>query len=135
MSPGASFQAGGYEECNPDGNNLTAFTIMNDTPAFSEATAGASKGTLKINDSASVPPNTFSAGLAMSDKGIYVESAEPNISRVFTPSPSYWVCAMDQVKEGEILNVQGQLNYPTNVYNLTATLNPDNTWKVSQQLS
>ena len=45
LSPGASFQAGGYEECNPDGNNLTEFTMTNDTPAFSEATTGASKGT------------------------------------------------------------------------------------------
>ena len=110
------------------------FTVTNNTPAFSEATGRADRGILKIIDSANVPPNTFYVGIAMSEKGIYLEAAAPGKSHVFMP-PSFCVCAVDQVKEGDVLDIQdttqtAELHYPPNVYNLTAILNSDNTWKV-----
>lgn len=138
FKPGINIRSAGYMECNSDGNNLTNFTVMDDTPAFSEATAGAEKGTLKIIDGEDVPPNTFSVGVAMSKKGIYVENAGPNLTHSFTPTPSYWVIPTDEVNEGDVLDIKtatqtAELNYPPNVYNLTATLKSDNTWKISSQ--
>ena len=96
------------------------FTVTNNTPAFSEATGRADRGILKIIDSANVPPNTFYVGIAMSEKGIYLEAAAPG-KHVFMP-PSFCVCAVDQVKEGDVLDIQdttqtAELHYPPNVYN------------------
>lgn len=130
--------AEGIQDCNPDGNNQTKFTVTNNTPALSSPTTGAKKGTLKIIDGPDVPPNRFSVGLAMYQRGIYVQDAGPNLTHMFTPDPipSYWVCGMNDVEEGSVIKLMTiitpseELYFPSNVYNLNATLNSDNTWKI-----
>lgn len=135
LKPGVHFSAGGSKDCDPAVNNMTTFTVTNQTPDLSPSTTGAQKGTLKIVDGSDVPSNIFSVGLAMSGNGIYAVNAGPNLSHVFTPTPSYWVGAMDDVKEGEVMDIKtisqtAELHFPPNVYNLSATLTKENIWEI-----
>ena len=130
LQPGINFSALGMKDCDPTGANTTNFTITNNTP-------GLSSGTLKIVDGRDVPPNKYAVAVAMSQNGVFAVNAGPNLTHVFTPTPSYWVTAMQDVKQGNVMDIKTvtqntELKFPPNVYSLTATLQADNTWAVVQ---
>lgn len=137
LQPGVNFTASGGKACDPAGNNMTKFTVAKDSPHLDPSTPGAPKGTLVIDDGPEVPPNTFSVGLAMSGNGIYVVNAGPNLSHVFTPTPTYWVSAMNNVKVGDVMDMKtisqtAELRFPPNVYQMSATLTDKNQWEIKK---
>ena len=137
LQPGINFSALGMKDCDPTGTNTTNFTITNNTPQLSDSVVGSSSGTLKIIDDRDVPPNKYSVAVAMSQNGVFAVNAGPNLTHVFTPTPSYWVTAMQDIKEGDVMDIKTvtqntELHFPPNVYSLTATLQADNTWAVVQ---
>lgn len=136
VKPGVTFIATGLKDCDPNSKNITNFTFLHDTPQLSDPTDGGEPGSLTIKDGSTVPVKTFAVGVGMSGKGTYVVNAGPNLTHVFTPELKYYVLAADEVTEGEVMDIttitgSGDLVYPPNVYNLTATLREDNTWDIA----
>ena len=135
LKPGVNFSASGMKDCDPTGANLTHFTIINNTGGLSDPVAGSAPGTLTIVDGSDVPPNKYSVGVAMSQNGVFAVNAGPNFTHVFALTPSYWVTAIQNVKEGDVMDINtvtqnAELHFPPNVYSLTAILQADNTWAV-----
>ena len=147
LEPEVILNAGGFKDADPKDNNLTNFTVKNNTPSLSDSTTGGPTGSLVIEDGPNVPSNKFSVGLAMFNKAIYALNAGPSLTHIFTPSeqPSYYVCASDAVTEGEVLFTPGfslvtlsgvkELIFPTNVFALTATFTNANTWEIQPSWS
>ena len=139
LLPGVTFIANGQKDCDPNGANESTFTFQNDTPTLSDAVSGGVKGTLYIHSGPGIPSNTFAVGIGMSGKGTFVVNARPNVTEVFTPTLAYYIAAINEVQEGEVMDVttisqSAEIKFPTNVHTLTATLNPNNTWSITQQL-
>ena len=139
VRPGITFKAFGKKDCDPDTANTTAFTFQNNTPDFSEPVLGGSKGTLYINDGGQVPVNVFAVGVGMSGAGTFCVNAEPNLIHEFTPTPTYYIAAINEVEQGEVMDIKtitmtAQVQFPPNVFTMTATLQPDNTWTITQGL-
>ena len=133
LKPGINFSALGLKDCDIFHNNMTYFTIKDDGPGLSDAVFGADKGSLKIVDGHDVPLNKYSVGVAMSQNGLFAVNAGPNLTHVFIPTPSYWVAAMIDVKQGDVLDIKTitrnmELRFPLGVASMTATLKADNTW-------
>lgn len=127
--------ATGTKACDLESKNKTRFTFDDDTPRLGDPTSGGKEGTLTITNGSTVPPNTFSVGVGMSGKGTYVVNAGPNLKHQFTPEPAYYVAAIDQVVEGQVMDIQtitqaGELKFSDNQYGLVATLKGDNTWDI-----
>ena len=136
LSPGVIFTDTGNTDCDPYRKNKANFTYKNNTPLFSAATAGGPDGKLEIIDGPNVPYGRFSVGIAMSGNGVFAEIAGPNVTHTFTPHPNYWIRAMDVVKLGEVMDLTTttqdvRLDFPDLKSNATATLQQDNTWRVS----
>ena len=140
LEPEVIFTAVDFKEADPQNNNLTNFTVNNNTPSLSDSTTGGPTGSLVIEDGPNVPSNQFSVGLAMSNQAIYALNAGPNLTHIFTPSeqPSYNVCASNAVTEGEVLfggfsatiTAATELIFPANELVLTAILTDANTWEI-----
>jgi rhizosphere induced protein len=100
---------------------------------FQNPTNGQS-GSLTITDTARVPMGQASVGIGMSGKATLVVPAMPNMNNAFTPHPKFWI-AFGEFKRGQVLDVESlgntaEIVFPPNVYNMSATLNPDNTWSI-----
>ena len=96
-------------------------------------------GTLYIADDEDVPVNTFSVGIGMKDAGTFVEKAEPSLPHKFTPKPSYWVAAGENVDVGSVLDTESTVDmiteevvFPRNVFSMKATLEKDNSWTIEK---
>ena len=98
-------------------------------------TTGASPGSLQINTDSTIPSDTFSVGVGMSNSGTYAVQAQPNWDVLFTPTPEYWV-VFGTYTQGEVLSITSssqtaQVVFPDNVYEMWAILNSNNTWTIS----
>ena len=73
-------------------------------------------------------------GIGMSLSPTFVENAGPNFSHKFTPLPGYYIAAIDEVKQGEVMDVKTITKtaeipqYGTGGYNVRATFQEDYTW-------
>ena len=135
LIPGVIFSASGKRDADLTTNNLSNFSIINHTPTLSDPTRGGAPDSLTINDGPTVPPVQYSVGVGMGSKGVYAVNAGPNLQHVFTPNPIYWVCAIDHVIEGQVMDIttitqNDKVVFPTNVFSMTATLQGDNTWDI-----
>lgn len=136
VKPGITFKATGLKDCDPQRKNQVNFTFVNDTPKLTDPASGGAPGSLTICDENNVPANTFAVGVGMSGNGTYVVNAGPNLEHQFTPEPAYYIAAIEEVEEGQVMDIKtitqaGELKYPPNVYKLTATLKADNTWDIN----
>lgn len=91
-------------------------------------------GILRIKESANVPLKQASVGIGMSNSGTFVVQAQPNLTLNFTPHPQYYVLA-GTFTQGQVLDISETTNapevaFPAGVYQMTATLNQDNTWTI-----
>ena len=134
VEPGVIIQARGQVYCDPQGANTTWFEFQNGTPALSDPVSGGAKGTLYINDAPNIPPHLYAVGIGMSLSPTFVESAEPNLPHMLIPLPDYYIAAIDEVEQGEVMDVKTITKtaeipqFPTGVYNMTATFQADDTW-------
>ncbi|EXJ14535.1 hypothetical protein [Imhoffiella purpurea] len=132
VRPGVTFDGQGQQPASPSGANTTQFTTS-PGPHLTSPVQGDPQGSLVIKDASNVPNNTFSVGISMSGAGTFVTSAGPNLLHTFTPTPSYWIAAGNNVRVGEILDITtitqtANVVFPVNVYKQTYTLNQSNTW-------
>ena len=139
VKPGIRFRGNGLKECDPQDKNQVSFTFTNDTPKLSDPISGGTQGSLTISEGENIPPKTFAVGVGMSGNGTYVVNAGPNLEHQFTPEPAYYVAAIEEVVEGQVMDLKtialaGELKFPPNVYNLTATLKEDNTWDIEPSI-
>lgn len=130
--PGVVFQASGTQAADLVSANSTKFTVS-PGPYLTTPVAGTPAGSLIIADQSDVPNNVFTVGISMSGTGTYVTSAGANLTHLFTPTPSYWIAAGQNVQVGTILNIDTitqntQVIFPANVYALQYTLNQSNQW-------
>ncbi|MFP2957338.1 hypothetical protein ACLEPN_05770 [Myxococcus sp. 1LA] len=136
LKPDVSFEAGMSIPADPSAGDTTYFSVS-PGPNLSPAQPSDDHGTLMIQDDPKVPPSTFSVGIGMGDAGTFAVQAGANLKHYFTPTPSYWIAAGVDMKVGTVLDIQtitetAPVVYDDNVYSLTAVLNDDNTWTISQ---
>ena len=136
VEPGTIFRASGQVNCDPQGANTTTFAIQDGTPAFSEPVSGSNKGTLTINEDPNILPNTYAVGIGMAQSATFVVNAEPNLTHMITPLPGYYIAAIDEVEQGEVMDTKtitknAEIQFPTGVYNMTATFQADDTWSIT----
>ena len=141
LTPGATPTTIGIQPCSLKGKNTTTFNAY-PAPGLLEPTKGHKpahkSGTLYIADDKDVPVDTFSVGIGMNDAGTFVEKAEPSLPHKFTPKPSYWVAAGEDVEVGSVLDTEllgmitTEVVFPLNVFSMKATLEKDNTWTIEK---
>ncbi len=134
VRPGVQFEASGVEDCDPNGNNTTEFSV-NPGPHLTTPVRGQPSGSLVIKDAPIVPNQTYSVGIGMSGQGTYVVQAGANLSHIFSPTPTYWIAAGQNVKVGQVLNIDtitqtAEVKFPVNEFRKVATLHEDNTWSL-----
>ncbi len=111
------------------------FTFDNDVFTFQNQTSGV-EGSLTVNQSSTIPANRASVGIGMDGDATSVVPAQPNLSLIFKPSvpPQYWISfasyTQGQVLDVETIHDKKQVEFPVNVYSMTAILNSDNTWTI-----
>ena len=137
VEAGKIVTAGGEKNCDPQGSNTTTFAVQDGTPVLSDPVSGGSEGTLYIFDGSTTPINTYAVGIGMSGSPTYVENAEPSLEHSLTPKPAYYIAAIEEVEQGKIMDTTtitkiAEINFPENVYNMTATFEADDTWSITQ---
>ena len=136
LQPGVRFNASGVVPAELTGKNLTTFTVIDGAPQFEPPTTGGERGSLTINEDVSVPNQGFSTGIGMSGQGTFVQQALQNTTQIYTPIPKYFVAAGTQIQMGQVLTstvtMDAEVEFPPNVFKLTATLGDDNLWSISE---
>ena len=135
VEPGKVVKVSGEKNCDPDGANTTTFTVQDGTQVLSDPTPGNTRGTLYIFDASSTPANTYAVGIGMSGSPTFVQNAGPNFQHPLTPQLAYYIAAIEEVEQGEIMDTaiitkRAPIVFPPNLYNMTATFRADNTWSI-----
>lgn len=134
LVPGVVFRDSEMLPAGLQGNNQVTLTF-NQFYSFINQTAGPRSGSLYILEDSTIPFNQAAVGISMSGAGTFVLPAQPNVSLVFTPAPTYWI-TFGNYTPGQVLDVESMVNsaqiaFPPGVYTMSAVLNPDNSWTVS----
>jgi hypothetical protein len=135
LVPGVIFVASQTWDADLSTKNQVTFTKVDGPYTFTAQTQGPRTGSLYISEEPSIPPNQASVGVGMSGFGTFAVQAQPNTSLVFTPHPQYWI-TFGNYTQGEVMdisevNAPAQIEFPANVYSMTAILNNDNTWTIT----
>jgi hypothetical protein len=101
----------------------------------STPTKNAQLGTLYVAQDSTIPLLEASVGIGMKGFGTFAVQAQPNLHNNFTPHPVYYLAA-GQFNQGEVLDIGAitdsvNIEFGPGVFDLTATLNLDNTWTVA----
>ena len=134
LVPGVIFDASQTFPADLSTTNQITFSDVGGAFNFSGQTAGPSAGSLYVLQDKTIPSNVASVGIGMSGAGTFVVPSQPNMTDIFTPKPKYWITFGNYIA-GQVLDItsisqKANLAYPFNIYSLTATFNPDNTWTV-----
>jgi len=135
LVPGIVFDAGQVLDTNPvPGENSALLTAPNDDFQFAAGGAQVPAGSIGLTMDGTIPLNTASYALGQTQQPVFAAQAQPNINAVFTPHPVYWL-TFGQYQQGEALDPEQitnniQIQFPSGVTSMTATLNADNTWTV-----
>lgn len=137
LQQGVIFNTSQTVQCNPDGNNVTTFSMDDNVPQFSPPVPEGQSGTLTIHEAGNIPNNVFSTGIGMSGQATFASQAIINMTQIYTPSnPQYFVAAGNSEHMGQVLggtvNMSKEVAFPVNVFNMYATLEENNTWNISQ---
>ncbi|MGK4002082.1 hypothetical protein WMF31_05625 [Sorangium sp. So ce1036] len=136
LKPGVRFTASQTWPADLSKTNQVTFTNQGGIYTFTNQTTGARAGSLYITEDGSIPINSASVGIGMSGKGTFAVQAQPNQNLIFTPHPKYWI-TFGSFQPGQVLDVTRisnpvEVDFPPNVYSMTAILNRDNSWTVDQ---
>ncbi len=135
LIPGVIFAASQYWPADLSTSNKVTFTNQAGAYTFKDQVPGPTQGSLYIYEDGKLPSNQASVGIGMSGYGTFVQQAQPNLELAFTPHPEYWI-TFGNYTQGQVLNVQSitqaaRVEFPVNVFSMTAILNPDNTWTIN----
>ncbi len=133
LVPGVDFVASGHVDADPRSANTCGFTV-DPGPHLTTPAEGSPAGTLIINDDNNVPAGVYSVGIGMSGAGTFAVQAGPNLTHKFTPTPTYWIGAGNNIQVGKVLDIVtsnpvSEVSYPHNIYDLSYTLNDQNKWE------
>jgi hypothetical protein len=134
LFPGVTFDAAQtLDVTTSPGGNSALLTAPNGDPQF-RAGGAAPSGSIGLTMDGTIPLNTVSYALGQSQQPVFAAQAQPNFNVLFTPNPQYWL-TFGPYQHGQVLDVETidnnvQINFPSGVTSMTATLNADNTWTV-----
>ncbi|HEX4954712.1 MAG TPA: protein rhiA [Thermoanaerobaculia bacterium] len=138
LTPGIVVAASQYWPADLTTSNQVTLTYDAQHGAFTFAnqTKASQPGSLNVVQDRTIPSNVASVGIGMAGSATYVVQAMANVNAVFTPHPEYWI-AFGNYVEGEVIdvttmNAPAQIQFPPNVYSMTAILNPDLSWTIEQ---
>ena len=135
LEEGVVFDASQSWKADPSDPALNKVGLDHIDGAFTfDRETGAAANGLYIKQGPHIPMNTASVGIGMSGRGTYAVQAQPNLELKFEPHPNYWVAAGNFV-EGQVLDMETVTNvaevpYANNFFEMTATLQADNSWNV-----
>lgn len=134
LTPGVVFVASQVVPADLSTANQITFGKSDGAYTFSSQGKGPRTGNLYITEDGTIPPNAVSVGVGMSGFGTFAVDAQPNSNLTFTPHPQYWITFGNYV-QGQVMDIghvnnPAQIVFPTNVYSMTAILNPDNSWTI-----
>lgn len=138
VKPGITFNARQALAADLTSANLVNFTQSDSAFQFANLTGTGAQGSLTIDCDDTIPKGAATIGVGMSRNGTHVVAAEPNYAAVFTPHPEYWISFGSYVP-GQVIDTQTMVNsdqveFPANVYQMTATLDSGNNWTLAQGL-
>lgn len=126
-----------------DSMNTAKLTNIGGAYQFSGQTSG-TPGTLMITPDGTIPADTVSIGIGMSNQPTMVVQAMANVPVAFEPPvPTMYTVAFSSTKiqKGQTLNSQSfastscELLFPPNQHGAIATLGENNTWTVTYKSS
>lgn len=134
LVPGVIFTASQTWPADLTSTNQVTLTQAGGAYTFQNQRPGPRQGTLYITEDGTLPANAASVGVGMSGFGTFAVSTQPNNNLTFTPHPQYWITFGNYV-QGEVMDIgsvnnPAQIQFPPNVYSMTAILNADNTWTI-----
>lgn len=134
LAPGAVVDASQTFEADLQNANQITLTFTDGAYTFINQMKGPQPGKLYVLQDQSIPLRQACVGIGMSGLGTFVVQAQPNIGLTFTPHPRYYL-TFGEYQQGEVLepstiNNPVEIQYPANIYSMTAILNPDNSWTV-----
>ena len=131
LKPGVVFSPGGSMDVDLNTHNMVSFTAP--PPTLSSPTRGGPRGSITVNDGPTVPMNEYSVAVGMGNKAIYAVNAGPRLQHIFTPNPKYWICALRDVDEGQVIDIpanKAEVTFPPDVFTMSATLHNDYDWDI-----
>ncbi|OOF00977.1 RhiA [Salinivibrio sp. MA351] len=133
VKPGVIFEGGQEVTADLEKSN-TIELDYNGGYLFGNPSFSGKAGSLYIDESANVPMKQAAVGIGMSNAGTFVKPAQPNLHLEFEPHPTYWI-VFGNYQQGEILDIEEitnavEIKFEPNVYDMVATLKPDNTWSI-----
>ncbi len=134
LVPGVLFVASQTWPADLSTQNQVTFSQAGGAYTFQNQQKGPRGGSLYITEDGTIPVGQASVGIGMSGFGTFAVQAQPNMNLVFTPHPQYWI-TFGTYTQGQVMDISAvssaaQIQFPPNVYSMTATFNPDNTWTV-----
>ena len=129
---------GGSMDVDLNSHNVISFTAP--PPTLSSPTRGGPRGSITINDGPTVPLNEYSVAVGMGHKAIYAVNTGPRLQHnIFTPNPKYWICALRDVDEGQVIDIptvanKAEVTFPPGVITMSATLHNDYDWDIEPVL-
>jgi len=138
LSSGVVPTSGGYVAADLSSTNATTFNIEDNTPEFSEPTAGGPTGVFSIMGGPDIPNLVFSTGIGMSGFATFMKQAYINVNQEFNPDgAAYWIGASTALIQTTEILTQGSVSntatfqFSPNTFQLTATLGEDNQWSIA----
>lgn len=138
LKPGITFVAEQIIPADLNSANLVDFKDIDGAFQFGMPTSKGSAGSLTIDCDSSIPKDAAMIGIGMSGQGTHAVAAEPNYAAVFSVHPEYWI-SFGSFTPGQVVDTQTMVNseqveFPVNVYGMTATLDSGNEWTMQQGL-
>jgi rhizosphere induced protein len=138
LMPGKQFMASQIVETSLTSDNKITIDYTDGAFAFTSKTLGPQPELLYVEQSANIPLNTASIGMAMSGSTVYVAQAAPNLVTAFNPVGSKGFIFFGDYEMGEVLDPEQisnkeELSFPESGYYLKAILNADHSWTIETE--
>ncbi|MEM6717905.1 MAG: hypothetical protein AAF611_01185 [Bacteroidota bacterium] len=135
LQAGGLFKTAEMSKATPFENNAITFTKKEQSYQFIDLTTDRNyTGLLHVKNDPTIALQEVSVGSGMSNAAVFARQAEPNMSINF-PTQNEYVITFGYFTKGEVLDTNqisnsAVIKFPPNVYEVTAILNPDNTWSL-----
>lgn len=136
LKPGIIFDSSHATKGSLTKNNVVTFNYENREYQFKNLTSDSHYNGLQyIECDMNIKMHEAAVGVGMHGIATFARNAEPNLGFSFSPRIQYRL-AFGSYQQGEVLDLHKishftVIDFPMNIYNMTATLNSDNSWTVA----